>query len=246
MRRRIVATVFGTLCGCGGEPAPPVVEAPKVPEGHAAVLQIAERVTRELDCTKSMARYLCSLTLLPGEPFELPATNTTWIGISVAVRASRTLEDGSLETASMAQLTLGPKGAWVTAVRPSSEVETVAMGQVLTNASMAAKGSATQIEVPFDLLDYLRASGDTMVPWPVRRDEHGWAFDARHPARLYRVPASDPRPASLVVVEVAPYGSYVSVFPDVPLVEATGGLQPPGEPVVNDPPPPPGSILPPE
>lgn len=217
------------LVGCGlwGAPSGPEVATPAV-DAKAEALAIAARIEAEVDCERSFARYLCGARRVDGEPFEPPTAGRTWVGMTVAVRRSRALEDGAQETVGLAQLTVDGAGAWVTSMRPSSELESLAMGRVLSNASLAAKGAAEDIEVPQDLLDYLAGGGGGTTRWPLTRDGAGWAFTGRHAGRLFRAPAEAGRPAALVVVEASDYGAFLSIFPDVPLrAVAVGG--PPAE-----------------
>lgn len=194
-----------------GEDEAPAADAPAE---RTTADDLAARVREELDCDNSVVRYLCAVDDLEDAPPDLPDIRTTWLGITVAVRDSRTLGDGALETAGLAQLTLTPEGVFTSSLRPTSGTEARLLGTILSNASLAAKGGADRIDVPQGLVDYLDVPPEAV--WPVSRVERGWAFEGAQPARLYRAKADDGRPPAWVVVERGKGGAFLSIFPDVP------------------------------
>lgn len=220
--------VLALACAPSPEAPPSAAPAidPQAEAAHAEALAVAARVELEVDCATSTERYLCPAARLPGEAFEPAAAPGTWLGSTVAVRRSRALEDGAAETVALSQLTVDTSGVSVTSVRPTTADESLVMGSVLTNVAKATRGAAPRVEVPQGLYDYLVGPQRDATRWPLVRDAHGWSFTGKHPGRVYRVPASGDVPAAFVVVEVAPYGDFLSVFPDVPILVPDPALAP--------------------
>ncbi|MCB9665666.1 MAG: hypothetical protein H6732_16275 [Alphaproteobacteria bacterium] len=216
----------GLLACGGGAPSPsPATEEPVAPEVDLApadpldfAVELAARVTREVDCTTEAVRYVCDLADLPGEAFPVPTVPETWLGVTIVVRNSRTIADGSIESESLARVTLSADGVFVGALRPSQPSERLALGRILGDTAKAAKGTLEAIEIPQGLADYLDIPPEKT--WTLQREEMGWSFTGAHPARVFKVPARAGRPEAYVVVETAQGGAFVTI---APLVAWSGG-----------------------
>lgn len=220
--------LIAALAACGGSPAPAPADAPTVeveavepvaapaeavsdPAGFA--VELGKRVLREVDCAEASVRYVCPLALLPGVPFEPPRELESWLGVTLVVRNSRSLADGTVESESLSRVTFSPEGITVGTLRPSAPSEKLALGRILGDTARAAKGVITLIEVPQGLADYLGIPPEES--WPLQREEAGWSFNGAHPARVYKVPAEAGRPEAYVVIEAAQGGAFVTVAPIV-------------------------------
>ncbi|MCB9679914.1 MAG: hypothetical protein H6733_00455 [Alphaproteobacteria bacterium] len=207
-----IAVTWSLAAACTPSSAPPAADPSA---SLAAVAQaIAVRTRAEVDCTADDARFVCGMAQVPGDTFGLPTAPATWLGVSIAVRRSRAIGDGARETATVARLTVGPDGLYVESIRPTSPIESRALGAILGDASHALKGTRERIEVGQGMVDYLGQPPPAV--WPLVQDDDGWRFEGDRPGRLYQVAADGDRPRALLVYEAGDRGTFVSLFPDVP------------------------------
>ena len=213
--------------GCGTVEEPPAPAPDPLGSAHELALAVGERVRDQLDCEASMVRYLCPAASLPGHPVEPSALRGAWMGLTVAMRNSHTVEANALETAAVSVLRAGEDGVSLVSLRPSDDEEVAELTSLASNLSLVLKARTDRVYISAGLSEYLRNA--PLESSELRSDAHGLGFVASHPARIYKVAGRPPgpdaegkggHPAAWVVVEQGAGGAFLSVFPDVSLSDA--------------------------
>jgi len=181
--------------------------------------ELAQRFAHALDCgpgKRDLNRHWCPVTRIGKDSFATPAQTTTYLGLSVTLRPNDEVRKAVLEHTEVAALHLGPTGVRLTSLRPSNEQEKQDMLPILLSIGNALKsGSSDSIAMSAGLNGFL--TGESKKPgYPLRVGKDSAEYTGKLPAQIYRVQVQ----AGLfayVVVETAPDGRFVSIFPVVPL-----------------------------
>ena len=97
----------------------------------------------------------------------------------------------------------------MTSLTPSDEKEKQELGRVVFSLGLVLKGKAQAVEIPADLAGFLK-SFDAKPLHPVKAG----AYEAKLPSRIYSVKGSFGE--GFVVIEQAPEGARVNLFPVAP------------------------------
>ena len=195
----------------------PVAQA-QVAEG--VVADVARRFAAELECGKPekarkqpafLHRHWCAAAGLDKAGFTAPASRRTWLGVSVGLKPDDKVVPAVLGTTGLAILTAGPEGVLVTDLRPSNDKEQQELGMVVASLAFVLKGKAKAVEVSAGLAGFLK-SFDKKALHPVSAG----AYHAKMPSRIYSARGSFG--AGYLVLEQAPDGIRLSLFPDAPFV----------------------------
>ena len=101
------------------------------------VSQIKARYSAELTCTadsRDLNRHWCPVTEMGSQPFELPKTAVTWLGITMELKDGAKVAPAALDTTSLSAIHLGPGGVRLTYLKPSNAEEKKSL-QILGAAS---------------------------------------------------------------------------------------------------------------
>jgi hypothetical protein len=184
----------------------------------ATVADLAKRFDTELECAKPedtrkvgtrVHRYWCPMAALPKATFAAPKARRTLLGVAIALRKGTAVVDAILGSTDLAVLAVGPEGALVTSLTPSDEKEKQELGRVVFSLGLVLKGKAQAVEIPADLAGFLK-SFDAKPLHPVKAG----AYEAKLPSRIYSVKGSFGE--GFVVIEQAPEGARVNLFPVAP------------------------------
>jgi hypothetical protein len=192
------------------------------PLTDAAVQDVAKRFSTELICAgpaQQSAGYLnrhwCPVTkIATSGPFSAPAGRRTLLGLSMAVRPGDSVIHAAMGTTDLAILTVGPQGVLLTTLKPSNDQERASLGKVVGSLAMVVKGKTTTVDVPADLQGYLK-SFDSKPLHPIKPLAAGGEYTAKIPARIYHITGTLSG-ESYVVLEQAPDGLFVNLFPITP------------------------------
>ncbi len=194
--------------------AVPTLARAEGPLTDAKVGEIAKRFGASIKCdpkSKDLQRAWCPVTRLDSAAFKAPAQTSTLLGLSVELPDGGAVNGQLLETTSVSALHLGAAAVRLTSLKPSNEQEKKDMLPVLFDIAGALKMDGKQIKVPRDLDGFL-TSERAKPGYPMTATGRAMEYTGKLPARLYQVGNA------FVVIESAPKGYYVSVFPAVPLV----------------------------
>lgn len=212
MRKTLVASL---VWACGGTepPAPPPPAPPSALERtHAFAMEIGARLEAEIDCEASKVRYLCaglglSRSTSPGEPDE----DLRVLGLSIPVRASRTLERTAREGASVSMLRWGPEGAEVRRLLHNRDLNTAAVKANAGYLGQVLRGELD--EYPVSPFVWSLLTEETILPRATTQDDHGIGWEGEYPTRLYRITDRPDGPELLVAVQDIGAGGYLHLFP---------------------------------
>jgi hypothetical protein len=178
-----------------------------------AVGAIAKRFAASIKCdakSKDLQRAWCAVTKVDKAAFKAPRATTTMLGLSVELPDGAEVNTQLLDTTSVSALHLGASAVRLTSLKPSNEQEKKDMLPVLFDIAGALKMDGKAVGVTKDLGGFL--DGERAKPgYPMTAAGKAMEYTGKLPSRLYQVGAV------YVVVESAPKGYYVSVFPAVPL-----------------------------
>jgi len=172
-------------------------------------------VRAEIDCATSPVRYLCPVARLSqAVEFDPPEHRVALMGITVALRNSRTIHDSSMETAHGSVLVIEGQQVGIRALRPTNSAEREELSSVIGDVSRIIKGEGDTVWVskPFD--DFMTDPPDLKLA-PYVTDTHGASFDNGKLSRLYRIEGF-PYGASWVSFETTDSATFLSIYPDVP------------------------------
>lgn len=213
MRLRWAAALV--LAGCtDGLTAAPVADP--LDDAWETALKVSARLKREVDCFDKVSGFLCYATRLPGVEHPLPEARRTYLGLTSLVRSSRAIPDGTTETLMTTEMTIEPEGVWLSTIRPDTDEARGWYIPVVSTVAKSLRGEMTEIEITPELKDWFSE------PLPghhkIDRDEHGYKFQGARATRLVYVPAEGSEASAWVMFEHQPGGTFVTVFPDVPMV----------------------------
>jgi hypothetical protein len=192
------------LAGAGGE------------VGDATVASVARRFAAELKCgpaSKDPHRGWCPVGGLDKAGFSAPAQAQVLLGLTVELADGAKVPASLLEHVRLGVLSVGPSSARITDLRPSNKDEEKELAGVIFELGKALKGQdkAAVIPVSKGLAGYLQGEG-RKPGRPLRTGAGGAHFTGQIPARLYRL-TGQPYGDAYVVVEQAPNGIFVSIYP---------------------------------
>lgn len=168
-----------------------------------------------MDCSGSPVRYLCPATRI-GEatPFDAPSTPTSILGITIAVRNSRTVVDAAMETAGGSLLVMHNDRISVRPLRPTNSAEREELASVIGDVSRVLKGQGDAIWVSRTFESFAADPPATELS-ALALDDLGGSFDNGKSGRVYKVDGFG-FGTCWIVLEVAPGATFLSVFPDAP------------------------------
>lgn len=203
------------MCGACGW----LAQDTELSAAHQSITALSERVEREIDCEQSVARYLCDLSKVQPEAIPKPTERLALSGLTIAIRDSQPLEASVLDTSGLSVLVLTPEGGvQVHGIQASSQEEYRQARQVMTNLSMALKGTAKKLELGEALESFIAtAPAET---YTLTTDRYGSAFQASAPTRVYYVEEGSSGRPEYVVLEKGVGGSFLSMYPVVPVSDS--------------------------
>jgi hypothetical protein len=207
----------------------PAEPPPEFGRAHEAAIALAERVGREIDCETSVRRYLCPLTTLDDEPAR-EVKEGGYLGLVVAVRASRPLEKGSGETVRAAVLRVSEGKAKVEPLTPETSDDQRKYDRAVGELAPYLRGENSKLVVTPGVGALLSRLPEELVA--MVRDAQGAGYLGEHPVRLYRVAGMGEGYEVVVSVEMISGGLIVGLFPVEPLEVGAAPEEPP-EPVIQ-------------
>ncbi len=201
----------GLLCGT-------LALLPLAVLGAEAPSQLSARFSQELHCEvgkRDVNRHWCAVTRIGKDEFAAPKQTTTYLGVTVPLKADDAIRRTVLDRTAVAALHLGPAGARLTSLKASSPQEEKEMLPVLVAIGLTLKGEIQgPIPVSPGLWGFLR-SEQSQPGYPLKTSKTSAEYVGKLPASIYRVNTA--AGAAYVVVEAASDGQFVSVFPIVEL-----------------------------
>lgn len=195
-----------------------LVSSPLLAWGAGAASELPKRFSQDIQCEagkRDVNRHWCAVTRIGKDDFALPKETTTYLGLSVPLKPGDPVRASVLGRTSVSALHLGPGGARLTSLKASNPQEEQEMLPVLIAIGVTLKGeSKAPIAVSSGLWGFLK--GEQGKPgYPLKPDKTSADYTGKLPSTLYRVNTQSG--AVYVVVETAPDGNFVSVFPIVDL-----------------------------
>jgi hypothetical protein len=185
---------------------------------HGAAL---ERLRTELDCKsgKDPLRGWCPAARVTGAGFTAPKGDAVYLGVSAPLPDDMELRPALLAATRISTLAFSKGHLYVSDIKPDNEDEKRQLAQVAASVGAALKSTDKQrsIAVSKDLLGYL----STLAALAVRKGavvaddpKQPAAFQLTFPSRAWTIGDA------FVVVEDAPDGQWVSVYPVATATEA--------------------------
>jgi hypothetical protein len=192
------------------------------PLNDATVNDVAKRFAAELKCSGPadespgyLNRHWCPVAKVASSgAFKAPAERRTLLGLSMAVRKNDSIVKSALATTDLAILTVGPEGVLLTSLKPSNEQEKQSLGKVVVSLAFVVKGKSKTVDVPADLQDYLNSFASKPLH-PLEPLPAGAQYSGKIPSRIYHLTGTLSG-ESYVVIEQAPDGVFVNLFPITP------------------------------
>jgi hypothetical protein len=192
------------------------------PLNDATVEGLAKRFAAELTCSGPadqspayLNRHWCPVAKITSSgAFKAPAERRTLLGLSMAVRKNDSIVKSALATTDLAILTVGPDGVLLTSLKPSNDAEKQSLGKVVVSLAFVVKGKSKTVDVPADLQDYLNSFASKPLH-AVEPLSSGAQYTGKIPSRIYHVTGTLSG-ESYVVIEQAPDGVFVNLFPITP------------------------------
>jgi hypothetical protein len=191
MRRLVVAALFA-----GGV-------------AHADPAGVAKRVAAEIKCddASDLLRSWCPAARIgQADAVRLPKTPTTFVGVTIALKANASVRKAALDNLSLSALHLGTDGARLTAITPSNEEERKPILEAAMQVTAVLKGKANAIKLSSDLAGFL-ASQLKKPRHPLTMGAKSATWKSENPAELFQVGDV------YVVIETTSDGDWVNVFP---------------------------------
>ena len=183
------------------------------PLTDAAVNAISARFATTLTCdpkSKDLDRGWCPVAHLAQAKYLPVKAPNSALGLSMELPDEGELRRLLLDTTSLSALHLARGTARVTSLKPSSEQEKADLLPVLYDVALALKGMGQSVSVTRDLNAFL-STERAKAGYPLKAAGKSMEYAGKLPARLYQLKNA------FVVIESAPSGYFVSVFPAVPL-----------------------------
>ena len=212
MRRLLFSFTILLTLACGGGGSADLGTDP-------AVSAVAARFA-SVDCavgSTDLDRSWCPVQSAGHGPFVPPEATQIRMGLTLSLRPGEEPKDVILDRTTVSALFIGGGGAKILDVRPSNDQEQQDLVTTVFSIAEILKGmhGTTQVAVTGDLQSYLQGQGTDLHP--LTADEHGASISgAPNPTDIERI-EGQPWGAAYVVVETAPDGVFVSVFPDADL-----------------------------
>lgn len=180
--------------------------------------ELAARFSQELRCEagqRDVNRHWCAVTRIGKDEFAAPKQTTTYLGLTVPLKPGDSIRPTVLERTAVVALHLGPTSARLTSLKASNPQEEKEMLPVLIAIGLALKGeSQAPIPVSAGLWGFLR-SEQQQPGYRLKTQKTSAEYAGKLPSAVYRVNTT--AGGVYVVVETAPDGQFVSVFPVVEL-----------------------------
>lgn len=180
--------------------------------------ELPARFAQELRCEagqRDLNRHWCAVTRIGKDELAVPKQTTTYLGLTVPLKPGDAIKRTVLERTSVVALHLGPTSARLTSLKASNPQEEKEMLPVLVAIGLALKGeSQAPIPVSAGLWGFLK-SEQQQPGYRLKTTKTSAEYAGKLPSTIYRVNTA--AGAVYVVVETAPDGQFVSVFPVVEL-----------------------------
>lgn len=160
--------------------------------------------------------WWCPAATWPGSGFQMPAADTTLLGVSAFIGNNQVATDALFQQSSLSMLHLGPQGAALAFIHPDDgdQAQWDAAKRAYIGVARALRGQARMIVVDEDLEALVDADSRARQRHALRLDDAQGRWDGAFPARIWESDGS--WGSALVVLETASDGIYVSLFPRVP------------------------------
>lgn len=260
------------LLACG-ETATPVAEAPSATPGtasapaasapvdttppeqrvHQRALEVAKRISSEVDCTASGFRWLCAATRLSETPARAPDATRVLIGLATAFRPSLPIEVAAQKTTTVATLVLESNSdhttrAGLNVLMPSESRPVDLLVAAAGPVAALLKGENTELVLPRAALR-LRDLPQPDIGFITVDADGPWVASDKA-VRLYHLADNGHGVPVWIAVQLIDQGGFLGIFPDVepkvmlkpgetpdPALDGPASAQPPAP----TPPPAPGS-----
>jgi hypothetical protein len=183
---------------------------------------VAARFKAEVSCEtgpKDALRSWCPVTRVEEASFQAPAAPQTFVGITVALRPGAKVRDALLQNVTVSAVSFAGGRVQVRGIKPDNEKERQQLLAVAGGVANILKGAKGPLKVEADFAQYLSSLTRAVAArgYPIAPSQGGAHFAAQNPSTAYRV--EDPSAGPVyIVVEEAPDGTWINLYPAVAFV----------------------------